>query len=233
MTLAAGGAHANIVIGGTRVVYPAKEREVTIKLNNEGDAPALAQVWLDDGDPKATPDQSKAPFMLSPPLFRVEPMKGQSVRLIYTGETLPQDKESLFWFNVLDVPPRAAHTPANSLQLAFRSRIKLFFRPAGLRGEPADAAAKVSWAWRHKETGGYVLSATNPTPFHVTFNKLSVKAGETSYENSSGGMVAPGASQDFEVGDIATAPAGPLKVDYSFINDYGGGTPGVSTAPTL
>ena len=104
----AGSAHAGVVISGTRVIYQAKEREVTVKLSNEGDAPALVQVWLDTGNPNAMPDESKVPFTLSPPLFRLDPKKGQSLRLIYTQEPLPQDKESLFWLNVLEVPPRAA-----------------------------------------------------------------------------------------------------------------------------
>jgi chaperone protein EcpD len=99
-------AHASVVISGTRVVYQAKEREVTVKLSNEGSSPALVQVWLDTGNPNATPDESDVPFTLTPPLFRLDPKKGQSLRLIYTQEPLPQDKESLFWLNVLEVPPR-------------------------------------------------------------------------------------------------------------------------------
>ncbi len=140
----ASSAHASVVINGTRVIYRAKDREVTIRLSNEGTAPALVQAWLDTGDPNTTPDESNVPFTLTPPLFRLDPKKGQSLRLIYTQEPLPQDKESLFWLNVLEVPPRAdggaSSNDRNLLQLAFRSRIKVFFRPAGLQGDADDAS---------------------------------------------------------------------------------------------
>jgi len=223
-----GVAHAGVVISGTRVIYQATEREVTVKLSNEGDAPALIQVWLDTGNPNAMPNETPVPFTLSPPLFRLDPKKGQSLRLIYTQEPLPQDKESLFWLNVLEVPPRTAATPddPNALQLAFRSRIKLFFRPAGLAGDPNDAAAKVTWKFVRKDAGGYVLQASNPTPYHVTFSKIVATESTTSWTSDKGGMVDPRTSADFDVGNIAPLAAVPAQVDYTFINDYGAGVNG-------
>src|ERR1700722_16635450 len=85
----AGRSEASVVIGGTRVVYPAQDKEVTVKLTNEGNQPALVQVWLDDGDDKSTPDTAKGPFTVMPPVFRIDPSKGQAVHLVYTKEPLP------------------------------------------------------------------------------------------------------------------------------------------------
>jgi chaperone protein EcpD len=228
----AGSAQAGVVISGTRVIYQASEREITVKLGNEGDTPALVQVWLDTGNPNALPDESKVPFTLSPPLFRLDPKKGQSLRLIYTQEPLPQDKESLFWLNVLEVPPRAdtatTSNDPNSLQLAFRSRIKLFFRPAGLPGNADDAAAQVRWKFVRKDNGGYALEATNPSPYHVTFSKIAAVDGATTWTSYKGGMVDPGASVDFDLGSMTPLAAVPAQVDYTFINDYGAGVNGKS-----
>jgi chaperone protein EcpD len=224
------GAHASVVISGTRVIYRASDREVTIKLANEGNAPALVQAWLDMGNPNALPDESKVPFTLLPPLFRLDPRKGQSLRLIYTQEPLPQDRESLFWLNVLEVPPRA-DTAANAdrpnfLQLAFRTRIKLFFRPTGLPGKAGDAASLVRWQFKRKDNGSHVLEATNPTPYHVTFSKIVAADGVTSWTNDKGGMLGPGASAEFDLGNAAPRAAVPTQVDYTFINDYGAGVSG-------
>ncbi len=227
-----GTADASVVIGGTRVVYPEKEREVTVKLTNEGDRPSLVQAWIDDGNANALPDESKVPFMLTPPLFRLDPKKGQSLRLIYTQEPLAQDKETLYWLNVLDVPPQAAddaNTP-NLLQLAFRSRIKLFFRPAALQGIADESAEKVTWNFTPKAGGGYALQAKNPTPYHVTFTKLTVKSGGTTWTDDKGGMVKPGATEQFDVGNVQSMPGAPIEVDYTFLNDYGAGIEG-SYAP--
>jgi len=172
--MGAGCAQASIVITGTRVIYPEAEREVTVRLDNVGNTPELVQTWLDEGNPKTLPSESKAPFTIVPPLFRLDPKKGQSLRLIYTHDPLPQDKESVFWLNVLEVPPRDTSTSANDnpnkLQLAFRTRIKVFFRPTGLTGRADDGAAQVSWRFVSKGDGGYVLEASNPTPYNVTFS---------------------------------------------------------------
>ncbi|MCA7936101.1 fimbrial biogenesis chaperone [Burkholderia cepacia] len=223
-----GAADASVVIGGTRVVYPEKEREVTVKLTNEGDRPSLVQAWVDDGNANALPDESKVPFTLTPPLFRLDPKKGQSLRLIYTKEPLAQDKETLYWLNVLDVPPQATDDPdtPNLLQLAFRSRIKLFFRPAALQGVADESAEKVTWNFAPKADGGYALQAKNPTPYHVTFTKLTVKSGGATWINDKGGMVKPGAIEQFNVGNVPSLPAGPIEVDYTFLNDYGAGIEG-------
>ena len=49
--------------------------EVTLQVSNNGSKPALVQAWIDEGDPKSTPDQSKVPFMIAPPISRVEATK--------------------------------------------------------------------------------------------------------------------------------------------------------------
>src|SRR5437868_3111030 len=108
---------ASVVISGTRVVYGQRDREVTIRLTNDGEAPALVQAWLDRGDPDVDPATISVPFTLTPPMFRVDPAKGQSLRVIYTQEPLPADRETVFWLNVLEVPPRAQTPGTNSMQL--------------------------------------------------------------------------------------------------------------------
>ena len=73
--------HAEIILHGTRVIYPSDAREVTLQVSNNGSKPSLVQAWIDDGDPKSTPDQSKVPFMITPPISRVDPTKSQSLRI--------------------------------------------------------------------------------------------------------------------------------------------------------
>ncbi|MGP4131767.1 fimbria/pilus periplasmic chaperone [Pantoea tagorei] len=117
---------------GTRVVYPAAEKEITVRLDNRGDQPALVQAWIDDGDPNQPVDKINVPFVMLPPVFRMEANKGQTLRIVYTGSDLPVDKESIFWLNVLDIPPKdKSRINKNQLQMAIRSRIKLFLSACG------------------------------------------------------------------------------------------------------
>lgn len=72
-------AHANnIIVNGTRFIYPGNEKEITVQLSNTADRPALAQAWLDNGNADATPDTITTPFIITPPISRVDAKSGQT-----------------------------------------------------------------------------------------------------------------------------------------------------------
>ncbi len=208
-------AEAGIVINGTRVIYPAQSREVTVQVNNVGDAPSLVQAWIDSGDADQTPEDSDAPFVLTPPISRVEPGSSQALRVIYAGRALPTDRETVFWLNVLDVPPAPpgdGSADQNYLQVAFRSRLKLFFRPQGLKGQANDAAQALQWS----VVAGQ-LRVENPTPYYVTLAEAHARAGDReTVIQTQGKMIEPKQQLEFVV------PAAIEEVRFITINDYGG-----------
>lgn len=214
-------ASAGVVITGTRLVYPAGEREITVKLDNSGTAPSLVQAWVDSGDVASTPTQSTAPFMLSPPVFRIDPSKGQSMRLMFTGAVLPQDRESVFWLNVLEIPPKGeVAADANILQMAFRSRIKIFYRPESLTGTPTQAIEQVQWKLvPGSVAGSFALQARNPSAFYVSLIELAVVDGSRR-ESGEDGMVGPGETKLFAVPGLKALSAS-ATVEFKAINDYG------------
>lgn len=215
-------AHASVILGGTRVILDGKEGEATIKASNEGDKPALIQAWVDKGNAKAAPASIDVPFTAMPPVARIEPGKGQTLRILYTGESLPKDKESVFWLNVLEVPPKSTGelADANQLQLAFRTRIKLFYRPAGLKGSPVDAPAGITWRIK-PSAKTLAIEASNPTAYHVSFSSIEISADGKTVHNQEGGMVAPGETKEFLLDGVIGISAS-AKVRYRSINDWGG-----------
>jgi chaperone protein EcpD len=225
-------AGASVVINGTRVIFPSNEREVSVRLTNEGASPGLVQMWIDKGDPKSTPNTTEVPFLLTPPLFRIDPAKGQTVRMIYSQEPLPQDRESIFWLNLLEVPPRPQNVDANDsnyVQMAFRTRIKVFFRPQALNTQELVAAAPAKVTWKIVKDGdGYALEAKNPTPYYISIIKTGlITAGDApevapKFLNEDGGMLAPGAQERYPLKSLKQAPSTGLKVRFSYLNDYGG-----------
>lgn len=225
-----GAASASVTIGGTRVVYPLDQREVTVKLDNDSVTPSLVQVWIDDGHPDAKPGDIKVPFVITPPIFRMDPRKSQTLRVMYSGEALPTDRESVYWLNVLDIPPKAANKDdANVLQLAYRTRIKVFVRPPKLAGKPEDAPSQLSWKITAAPGGkGEALSVSNPTPYYVSFSEVDVESSGHTYKNEQGGMVAPHATEVLPVAQMNAVAAG-AKVHYTAISDYGGALPGDAT----
>ncbi|WP_353075241.1 fimbrial biogenesis chaperone [Stenotrophomonas sepilia] len=177
--IAALQAQAAVTMMGTRVVFPGEANEVTVRLQNGSGTPSLVQAWIDDGDVNATPSTSKVPFIIRPPVFRIDGGKSQVVRIAKAGEGLPGDRESLLGFNVLDMPaqaPKQASEERATLQLVVRTRVKMFYRPKGLsRAAAAKAPTQLQWQMT-TDAGAHALRVTNPTPYHVILKKV-VSAG--------------------------------------------------------
>lgn len=223
LCLAIPAAHASVVIGGTRVVFPAEQGETTVRLSNEGANPALVEAWIDTGNPSSTPDSVSTPFLITPPLFRMEPHKDQSLRILFTqgSQPLPTDRESLFWLNVLEIPPKPTGSQfagRNYLQFAIRSRLKLFYRPANLPGNAAEAWTKLTFK---AGTGpGAALKVHNPTPYYVTISNLSLGADSTPAPENNG-MVAPFGDLGLMLKGPTKVPAAGTPVVFITVNDFG------------
>ncbi|MBM3070556.1 fimbrial chaperone [Lelliottia sp. RWM.1] len=212
-------ANADIVISGTRVIYPESAKDVIVNLENKGNHPLLVQSWLDDGRDTVDPQELKLPFVITPPVTRVDARKGQSIRVTWLGTSMPQDRESLYWFNVLEVPPKAqSEENQNMLQLAFRTRIKLFFRPNGLKGTPEEAAKNLKWS-QQKNADGLVLVAKNDAVYNVSLASAEFEVNGKKYEVESH-SVKPLSSEVMKVKGLSNITSG--KVKYSSINDFGG-----------
>ncbi|WP_205700971.1 fimbria/pilus periplasmic chaperone [Jeongeupia sp. USM3] len=213
-------AQAAIVISNTRAIFNGADSEVTVKLQNAGERPVLIQSWLDKGDPKAEPGAVDVPFIVTPPIARVDPNGGQVLRIVRAEETLPQDRESVFWLNVLEVPPKADKPDVNTLQLVVRTRIKMFYRPEGLAGNVKDAPGQLQW---HVKTEGskQMLSINNPGLYHVSIVDAKLVSGGKDMPLDEVGMIAPGETREVEL-KAGVANGGGAKVEFGSINDYGG-----------
>lgn len=206
---------ADIVISGIRVIYPQSSKDVTVKMENRGTKPLLVQSWLDDGRDTVNPQELKLPFIVTPPVSRIDPSKGQTVRITWTQQPLAQDRESLFWFNVLEVPPKAKDGDSqNVLQLAFRTRIKMFFRPDGLPGDPAIAAGNLKWSQQ-----GTALIANNSSPYYVSMAKATITVNGKKIEVDSH-TIPPLSNETIPVKNAPALRGG--KIEYTAINDFGG-----------
>ena len=196
-------ANAGVVIGGTRVIYDGNKKESSISVNNPDKMPYLIQSWVETPNGGA----EKAPFIITPPLYRLDKDQHNVERIVLAG-ALPQDKESLYWLNIKAIP--AASPKDNTLQIAVKTRIKLIYRPAALKGViPEEQANKLTW-----QRSGNQIQVTNPTSLVMNFNEINVngkKVEDVSY-------VLPGSSARF---DLPKGVSGGV-VTFKIINDYGG-----------
>ncbi|WP_242891666.1 fimbrial biogenesis chaperone [Stenotrophomonas maltophilia] len=221
--LVASAASAGVVIEGTRVIFNEGMAEATLRVGNPGTAPVLLQSWVDTLEEAATPTTTKAPFVLLPPISRVEAGKSQVLRMKLAAGELPRDQESAFWLNVLEVPAIKIEKEQidGYLQVTVRNRLKIFYRPKGLSASGAGKApAGVQWSVV-PHGNGVALQAKNDSAYHVNMVKAWLVEGNKESEAEGMQMLLPYSSTTFKVPGPVRMPANAtLKVRY--INDFGG-----------
>ena len=208
-------AHAALTLSGTRVVFDSSKRSTSLNVANPSSRTYAVQTWVNTAVDDTT---TAVPFMPSPPLFRLNPGKEQQVQINGLPNDLPTDRESLFYFNVQEIP-QVNPDEGNVLNIALRTRIKLFYRPAQLKDNPLSRLKDLQWSIR--EVGGKAqLEVHNPTPFHVTLARLAVKGPDGDHLVENLEMLAPLSRQVFALSAPSVVPG--LQVEFSAINDYGG-----------
>ncbi|MGU3626647.1 fimbrial biogenesis chaperone [Comamonas sp. C24C] len=208
------GAHADISLNTTRVIFDGKNKEASLIVRN-GANPVLIQSWLESNTPD---DKGELPFAITPALARMQVNGQQLLRVLYAGgaNAMPSDRESVLWVNVQEIPQQAESE--NSLQIAVRQRIKMFFRPVGLPGSAAEAPAALRWSLDIAD-GKQVLKVQNPTAFHVSTTGIDTGSGADKQRISEAVMIAPGESRTFA---LKSSAASTSAVSFTAINDYGG-----------
>ncbi|WP_407929009.1 fimbria/pilus periplasmic chaperone [Intestinirhabdus alba] len=204
---------AAIALDRTRVVVEGGEKSVSLSVSNENkQLPYLAQGWIEDEQGR----KITHPMTVLPPVQRIEPGARSQVRIQTLPDigTLPQDRESLYYFNLREIPPRS--TKPNTLQLALQTRIKLFFRPKAL------IPAKSDTPWQERVTltrSGERWLVNNPTPYYVTLVDGSTRPGGQPVKGFKPLMLAP--REQHAALSVNAAALGNSPV-LTYINDYGG-----------
>ncbi|EOU9537992.1 fimbria/pilus periplasmic chaperone [Cronobacter dublinensis] len=207
-------AFAAIALDRTRVVYNGEEKSISLNISNENkNLPYLAQAWIED----AQGNKITSPLTVLPPVQRVEPGAKSQVKVQASPAvaSLPQDKETLFYFNLREIPPRS--NKPNTLQIALQTRIKLFYRPAAVSLDKTQAA---EGDWVEKVTltrQGDKFVVNNPTPYFLTIveGAPSAKGNPVGFEPV---MVSPKGSATI----AASAAAFGNSPVLTYVNDYGG-----------
>lgn len=203
--------HAAIALDRTRVVFNSTQKSVSLRISNENKKlPYLAQGWLEDAEGR----KITGPLVVLPPVQRVEP--GASSQLKIQGlpsvASLPQDRESLFFFNLREIPPKSSKP--NTLQIALQTRIKLFYRPTAIIADK-NAAPWQEQLTLNREGSKYRIN--NPTNYYVTLveGRKSIKGKPV--ESFKPLMLPPKSNQllTSSIAELGTSPV------INYVNDYG------------
>ncbi|PVZ87880.1 molecular chaperone [Serratia sp. S1B] len=208
------GAADGLKLPQTRVIFHAGNKSTTAGIQNLSQIPYLVKAEVVNLPGQL--EQQAIPFLVTPPLFRLEPQEQFRVRILPQAKTnLPTDRESVFYLSFLAIPStsqpgQAADTAVTArLSVGIQPLIKLFYRPAALPMTAREAQSKLVF---HAYRDEVVME--NPTPYYLTLNTLKLK-GQNIDLAQTGAMIAPFSKKTYPVmGKTANAT-------YTVINDYG------------
>ncbi len=204
-------AMAAFVLNGTRFIYEEGKKNTSFEVTNQSEDTYGGQVWIDN-----TNQGINTAFLIPvPPFFKVTPEGKQIVRIMRTDSALPADRESLFWLNVQEIPPKPkGEVEGGMLAVAINTRVKLIYRPKSLVEGRKDAEKGMQIVRRNGETW-----LTNPTPYYFAVTTVKVNGKNVSLNESVQDRLAQVAPKaEISLGNVALNGA----VSVEAVNDWGG-----------
>ena len=204
-------AMAAFVLNGTRFIYEEGKKNTSFEVTNKSEDTYGGQVWIDN-----TNQGSDIAYLIPvPPFFKVTPKGKQIVRIMRTDSALPADRESLFWLNVQEIPPKPkGEVEGGVLAVAINTRVKLIYRPKSLVEGRKDAEKDMQIIRRNGETW-----LTNPTPYYFAVTAVKVNGKRVHLSKAVQDRLAQVAPKaEISLGNVALNGA----VSVEAVNDWGG-----------
>ncbi|MFM1263633.1 fimbrial chaperone [Yersinia enterocolitica] len=203
-------AMAAFMLNGTRFIYEEGKKNTSFEVTNLSAETYGGQVWIEN-----TGQTGDTVYLIPvPPFFKVAPKGKQIIRLMKAGNSLPADRESLFWLNVQEIPPKPKEAKGSMLAVAINTKVKLIYRPRSLM----DGRKGAEKGMQIMHRGGEVY-LKNPTPYWfavtaVKVNGRSVRLSDAVLNNVA--QMAPGG--EVSLGNVSLK--GTVSVEA--VNDWGG-----------
>lgn len=165
-----------------RYVYPEQNSNgISVTLTNNTKIPYLLESWVSSADnitllPVSDIRNDNTPFIILPPLTKLEPQTTFSWRVRRTGDSvngkkIPEDRESLFWIGMKAIPAENKMEESGFvLKISPEFYFKLLYRPKAIENiELKDIEDKIIFTRTETE-----LLVKNLSPLFITFDELMV-----------------------------------------------------------
>lgn len=200
---------AGVSLNATRLVYVQGEKSISVHARNNTSENYLSRFTVTDAENKISPL-----FVISPPLIKILKGTRQEVRIYIKGNTLPEDRETVFYFHATMLPATDGSVKTNTLSIAYDNIIKLFYRPKNLKMTPEEAYSNLIIK---PATGG--VTVVNNSPYYITFSRIVLNGTKVGLDLSKKNtMISPFSSFNYAV------PVNARKgvAEWTVINELGG-----------
>lgn len=209
---------ASVTLSNSRIVFSSAKKTQEVQLTNNSEAARLVQLWVSDYESQENNDQiDKSPFFISPPVFKLAPKAEQRTRLTFFGNDLPKDRESLYWFHYLEIPPVSAIQTPVQMAISVQNKVKLFYRPTSIKHNIEDLPSLLNFNMKSN-----VLFIENPTGYYVNFGRkeITIDGKPMIINKDKLVMIKPFSSYEVKLPNGQAYSNG--AVEFTLINDFGG-----------
>jgi len=218
---------ATIVPLQDRIIFSRSDIDRRLLIvNNDSHAPVLLQSWVDEGDSGDINKEKNYPFVIIPAVTKMPPGKLLNLRVFPTEKIrdLPQDRESVFWINLYEIPGiRKSHQDkkSNKMEVGLVSQLKITYRPFR---DSMNIKSIADAILIHITDNGHSLELVNSSPYYVTPVSIKVKSpsGEQSLKMGMSRMIGPFSNKRFAFTERADSKN--TTVEYTLIDDSGKNT---------
>ncbi|BEO69133.1 gram-negative pili assembly chaperone (plasmid) [Serratia marcescens] len=204
--------NASVTLDNTRILIDKEKGEKTVRFTNSGGRPVILQITA-----VGIADAEQSPFFAMPPMFRISPNDGQTVKVKLANKDLPLDRESLFYMDYMEIPAvNKEEKDKNNLYLLIKSRVKVIVRPTGLSFSVEKFHEHLSFS-----IAGSTVIIKNSSPFYANLRSFYL-TGNSELINYPNSVTVPpfGESRVDNVMSSKTANA-ESKLIAMVINDFG------------
>lgn len=153
-------ASAALSVDQSRYIFEGNKDAISIVVENADKQTYGGQTWIEN----IKETDTRPTFVVTPPFFKVAGNSKQVLRVIKALDEMPEDKESIYWINLQEIPPA---NKDGGLSIALRTKVKLLYRPESLMAGRKEAEKGLSL-----ETIDGKTTLVNTTPYIFAIAEL-------------------------------------------------------------
>lgn len=154
--------YASIEINKDKFIFIESKNQEIIEIKNNSTNDYFIQSWISHYDES---NETELPFMITPPLFKIEKDENYSLKIFKTDEIEKKDRETLYRINIKRIPLLSnSDENKNLLHISMNSVYNLIYRPVSIERDAKDAYKRIEFL--KNKNNEFIVN--NPTPYFIT-----------------------------------------------------------------
>lgn len=157
---------SSIEINKDKFIFIESVNQEIIEINNKENNDYFIQSWVTHYDKE---NSNEIPFMVTPPLFKIEKDETFSLKIFKKDEIKERDRETLYRINIKRIPILLnSDNNKNMLHVSINSVYNLIYRPISIEKDAKDAYKKIEFL--KNKNNEFIIN--NPTPYFIALSSV-------------------------------------------------------------